>query len=164
VARNRAPTTQTNALQPWQPQPWGLPHVGAEFVAQREELLDFSAEPYAPKRPKVNFAETSTHLSKATRPPLPGTPGQGARYDYEYERNGTRNLFLFGEPPAGWRHSVVTEQRTRHALAQQMQGLGDEGYPQAERLRVVLDNLNTHHLASLYDTFPPAEARRIAKK
>jgi hypothetical protein len=129
-----------------------------------EALLDFYAEPYDPKRPKVNFDETSKQLIKETRAPTPLKPGQVARYDYEYERNGTRNLFLFCEPQAGWRHIVVTEQRTMPDFAHQMKWLVDVGYPDAERIRVVLDNLNTHKPASLYATFPPAEARRIAKK
>ena len=129
-----------------------------------EDLLDFYAEPYDPKRPKVNFDETSKQLIKETRAPAPLKPGQVARYDYEYERNGTRNLFLFCEPQAGWRHIVVTEQRTMHDFAYQMKWLVDEGYPHAERIRVVLDNLNTHKLASLYETSPAAEARRIAKE
>jgi len=129
-----------------------------------EELLDFYAEPYDPKRPKVNCDETSKQLIKETRTSIPSAPGQVARYDYEYERNGTRNLFLFCEPQAGWRHIVVTEQRTMQDFAQQMKGLVDAGYPDAELIRVVLDNLHTHKLASLYETFPPAEARRIAKQ
>jgi DDE superfamily endonuclease len=129
-----------------------------------EEILDFYAEPYDPKRPKVNFDETSKQLIKETRTPLLSTPGQVARYDYEYQRNGTRNLLLLCEPQAGGRHSVVTEQRTMQDFAQQMKWLVDEGYPQADLIRVVLDNLNTHKLASLYETFPPAAARRIAKK
>ena len=129
-----------------------------------EELLDFYAEPYDPKRPKVNFDETSKQLIKETRTAIPSAPGQVARYDYEYERNGTRNLFLFCEPQAGWRHIVVTEQRTMQDFAHQMKWLVDAGYPDADRIRVVLDNLNTHKLASLYETFPPAEARRIAKQ
>ncbi len=129
-----------------------------------EEIRDFYAEPYDPKRPKVNFDETSKQLIKETRPPLLSTPGQVARYDYEYQRNGTRNLLLLGEPQAGGRHIVVTEQRTLQDFAQQMKWLVDEGYPQADLIRVVLDNLNTHKLASLYETFPPAAARRIAKK
>jgi hypothetical protein len=164
MPRNRAPTAQKNVLKPWQHQQWCLPAVGAEFVAQMEEILDFYAEPYDPKRPKVNFDETSKQLIKETRTSLPSMPGQVARYDYEYERNGTRNLFLFCEPQAGWRHMVVTEQRTMHDFAHQMQWLVDAGYPEADRIRVVMDNLNTHKLASLYETFPPAEARRIAKK
>jgi hypothetical protein len=129
-----------------------------------EEILDFYAEPYDPKRPKVNFDETSKQLSKETRTPLPSTPGQVARYDYEYQRNGTRNLFLLCAPQVGWRHIVVTEQRTMQDFAHQMKWLVDAGYPEADLIRVVLANLNTHKLASLYETFPPAEARRIAKK
>ena len=129
-----------------------------------EEILDFYAEPYDPKRPKVNFDETSKQLIKETRTPLLSTPGQVARYDYEYQRNGTRNLFLLCEPQAGGRHIVVTEQRTMQDFAHQMKWLVDEGYPQADLLRVVLANLNPPKLASRYETFPPAEARRIAKK
>jgi hypothetical protein len=127
------------------------------------EILDFYAEPYDPKRPKVTFDETSKQLIKETRAPVPTTPGQVTRYDYEYERNGTRTLFLFCDPQAGWRHLVVTEQRPMHDFAHQMKWLIDEGYPDADLSRVVLDNLNTHKLASLYATFAPSEARRIAK-
>lgn len=129
-----------------------------------EEVLDLYAEPYDPKQPKVNFDETSKQLIAETRAPLPAQPGQPERYDYEYKRKGTRNLFLFCEPQAGWRHIAVTEQRTMQDFAQQMKWLVDERYPEAEVVRVVLDNLNTHKVASLYETFPPAEARRIAKK
>jgi hypothetical protein len=164
LPRDPPPAAKKNELNPWQYQQWCLPTVSAEFVAPREEVLDLYAEPYDPKRPKVNFDETSKQLIKETRTPLPPTPGQVARYDYEYERNGTRNLFLFCEPQAGWRHMVVTEQRTMHDFAHQMKWLVDEGYPNAELMRVVLDTLNTHKLASLYETFAPAEARRIAKK
>jgi DDE superfamily endonuclease len=129
-----------------------------------EDVLEVYAEPYDPRRPKVNFDETSKQLIKETRPPLPAQPGQPQRYDYEYERNGTRNLFLFVEPQAGWRHVHVTERRTALDFAYEMQWLVDEGYPEADVIRVVLDNLNTHKLASLYEAFPPAEARRIARK
>jgi DDE superfamily endonuclease len=129
-----------------------------------EDVLDLYAEPYDPKRPKVNFDETSKQLIKETHVPLPAQPGQAARYDYEYERNGTRNLFLFVEPQAGWRHVVVTEQRTMIDFAQQMKWLVDEGYPTAEKIRVVLDNLNTHRPASLYAAFPPEAARRLLTK
>ena len=129
-----------------------------------EDVLDLYAEPYDPKRPKVNFDETSKQLIKETRAPLPIAPGQPQRYDSEYDRNGTRNLFLFVEPQAGWRHVVVTEQRTMIDFAQQMKWLVDERYPLAEKIRVVLDNLNTHRPASLYEAFPPAEARRLLTK
>lgn len=129
-----------------------------------EDVLEVYAEPYAPKRPKVNFDETSKQLIKETRHPLPPQPGKPQRCDYEYERNGTRNLFLFVEPEAGWRHVNVTEQRTKLDFAHQMQWLVNERYPEAEVIRVTLDNLNTHKIASLYEAFEPAEARRIARK
>jgi len=129
-----------------------------------EDVLDLYAAPYDPQRPQVNFDETSKQLIKDTRAPVPAKSRQPARYDSEYERNGTRNLFLFCEPQTGWRHIVVTAQRTMLDFAQQMKWLVDEAYPEAEVIRVVLDNLNTHKLASLYETFAPAEARRIAKK
>jgi hypothetical protein len=129
-----------------------------------EDVLDLYAEPFDPKRPKVNFDETSKQLIKETRQVLPAAPGRPERYDYEYERAGTRNLFLFTEPQAGWRHINVTEQRTKLDFAQQMKWLVDVAYPEAEVLRVVLDNLNTHKAASLYEAFAPEEARRIVKK
>jgi hypothetical protein len=129
-----------------------------------EDVLDLYAEPYDPRRPKVNFDETSKQLIGETRKPLPAKPGQPARYDYEYARNGTRNLFLFTEPQAGWRHIAVTDHRTMVDFAQQMQWLVDYRYPEAEVIRVILDNLNTHKPASLYEAFTPVEARRLLKK
>jgi transposase len=138
--------------------------VSAEFVAAMEDVLDLYEEPYDPRRPKVNFDETSKQLSMEIRQPLPTKPGQPARYDYEYARNGTRNLFMFTEPQAGWRHIAVTEHRTMEDVAHQMQWLVDEWYPEAEVIRVVMDNLNTHKPASLYEAFEPAEARRLLKR
>jgi DDE superfamily endonuclease len=138
--------------------------VSGEFVAAMEDVLDLYAKPYDPKRPTVTFDETSTQLIGEKRQPLPAQPGQPARYDYEYKRNGTRNIFLFCEPQAGWRHVAVTAQRTMEDFAQQMKWLVDERYPRAEVIRVVLDNLNTHKPGSLYETFPPAEARRLCQK
>jgi hypothetical protein len=129
-----------------------------------EDVLDLYTEPDDPKRPKVNFDETSKQLIRETRAPLPAAPGRPARYDYEYERNGTRNLFMLVEPQAGWRHITATERRTMQDFAHQMQWLVDEGYPEATVIRVVMDNLNTHKPASLYETFAPAEARRLLKK
>jgi DDE superfamily endonuclease len=129
-----------------------------------EDVLDLYAEPYDPRRPKVNCDETSKQLIGEIREPLPAKPGQPARYDYEYERNGTRNLFLFTEPQAGWRHIAVTDHRTMVDFAQQMQWLVDHRYPEAEVIRVILDHLNTHKPASLYEAFAPAEARRLLKK
>ena len=129
-----------------------------------EEVLDLYEEPYDPRRPVVCFDETSTQLLAEPRPALPTQPGLPLRRDYEYRREGTRNLFLACEPQAGWRHVVVTQRRTMEDFAQQMRWLVDEAYPEVEVIRVVLDNLNTHRMASLYEAFPAAEARRIAKR
>ena len=122
------------------------------------------AEPYDPHRPVVCFDETSTQLLADVREPLPATPGRPRREDYEYRREGTRNLFLACEPLAGWRHVAVTARRTTEDFAHQMRWLVDEAYPEVSVVRVVLDNLNTHRMASLYEAFPAAEARRIAKQ
>jgi hypothetical protein len=129
-----------------------------------EDVLDLYAEPYNPRRPTVNFDEKSVQLIAEKRPALPPQPGQVARQDYEYDRHGTANLFVFCEPQAGWRHIAVTERRTMQDFAHQMKWLVDEHYPNAEVIRIVLDQLNTHKPASLYEAFPPAEARRIRKK
>jgi hypothetical protein len=129
-----------------------------------EDVLEVYAEPYDPTRPKVNVDETHKQLIKETRQPLPAQPGRPQRYDDEYERNGTRHLLLFVEPQAGRRHVQVTEQRTTLDCAHAMQWLVEEGDPDATVMRVVLDNLNTHKIASLYEAFEPAEARRIARK
>ena len=129
-----------------------------------EDVLEVYAEPYDPRRPKVNLDETKKQLIIETRLPLPAQPGQPQRVDYEYERHGTRNLFLFVAPQAGRRHVHVTERRTKVDFAHEMQWLVDICYPEAEVIRVVLDNLNTHKIASLYEAFEPAEARRIARK
>lgn len=129
-----------------------------------EDVLDLYAEPYDPKRPKVCFDETPKQLISESRTPWPAQPGQVMRYDYEYQRNGTCNLFMFLEPAQGWRHVAVTDQRTRLDFAQQMKWLVDERYPDAEVVRVILDNLNTHRPAALYEAFAPEEARRILKR
>ncbi len=146
--------------------------MSADFVAHMEDVLDLYAEPYDPHRPVVCFDETSTQLLAETRPALPAQPGLPLRQDYEYRREGVRNLFLACEPLAGWRQVAVTEHRTMQDFAQQMRWLVDEAYPEVEVVRVVLDNpvsstgqaLNTHRPASLYETFPAAEARRIARR
>ncbi len=129
-----------------------------------EDVLELYAEPYDPARPVVCFDEVPTQLIAETRQPLPAQPGQPERYDYEYRRNGTCNQFMFVEPAAGWRHVEVTDQRTQLDFAQQMKWLADERYPEADVIRVVLDNLNTHRPASLYEAFTPAEARRILRR
>ena len=133
-------------------------------MAAMEDVLDLYAEPYDPDRPVVCFDETSTQLLADTRPPIPVQPGQPRRQDYEYRRAGTRNIFLTCEPLAGWRHVAIIERRTMEDFAHQMRWLVDEAYPDAPVARVVLDNLNTHRMASLYETFPAAEARRIVRR
>ncbi len=131
-------------------------------------MLDRYAEPYDPQRPVVCFDETSTQLLAPifdqSREPLPVQPGRLRRQDYEYRRGGTRNIFLTCEPLAGWRHLAITERRTMVDFAHQMRWLVDVAYPHAPVVRVVLDNLNTHRMASLYETFPAGEARRIVKR
>ena len=133
-------------------------------MAHMEDVLDLYAEPHDPQRPVVCFDESSTQLLADSREPLPIKPGKPKREDYEYVRGGTRNLFLTCEPKAGWRHVAITGQRTMRDFAHRMRWLVDEAYPDVPVIRMVLDNLNTHRTASLYETFSPAEARRIAKR
>jgi len=143
---------------------WCIPEANAEFVACMEDVLDQYEMPYDPEHPLVCFDETTKQLVGETRLPLPAEPGQVKRYDYEYRRNGVRNLFMFFEPLASRRHVHVTKRRTCKDFAHAMKWLVDEAYPEARRIRVVLDNLNTHKIASLYETFHPVEAHRIAKR
>ena len=138
--------------------------MSPEFVACMEDVLDLYEEPYDPKHPVVCFDETSKQLVKEKRAPIPPKKGRHERFDYEYKRNGTRNLFMFCEPLVGWRHLEVTERRTMEDFAHQMRWLVDVAYSEAEKIRVVLDNLNTHRPASLYQTFEPKEARRVVKR
>ena len=129
-----------------------------------EDVLDLYAEPYDVRRPQACFDESPVQLVSEVRHPLPTRPGQPARYDYEYRREGTANLFLFVQPLRGWRHVNVTPRRTASDFADQMRELVDVHFPQAEVIRLVVDNLNTHTPAALYETFPPAEARRLTRK
>ena len=129
-----------------------------------EDVLELYHEPYDPLRPVVCFDEDTKQLIGETRVPLPMQPGQPQRYDYEYERHGTCNLFMFFEPLTGWRHVEVTDQRTMIDYAHCMKELVDVHYPHAAVIRVVQDNLNTHNFASLYEAFEPAEARRILER
>lgn len=153
-----------NQLKPWQKKAWCIPKVDAEFVWRMEDVLDLYSEPYDPQRPRVCFDESPYQMISQTRQPLPMQPGQPQRFDYEYRREGTRNLFMFVQPEIGWRHVQVTARRTKRDFAHCMQELVDVHFPEAEVVRVVLDNLNTHTPAALYETFDPAEARRIVSK
>jgi DDE superfamily endonuclease len=129
-----------------------------------EDVLEVYTRPYDPRRPQVCLDETSRQLLGEVNPPHPLAPGRPARQDYEYQRRGVCNLFLVCEPLAGWRHVTVSDRRTRIDWAHCIKDLIDVHYPDAERIVLVQDNLNTHTPASLYQAFPPAEARRLADK
>lgn len=129
-----------------------------------EDVLELYALPLDPKRPQVCFDERPVQLVGDVYEPLPTQPGQLRRYDYEYERHGTANLFVMCQPLAGWREVKTTDQRTKVDFAHCMKDLVDVHFPDAELIRIVLDNLNTHTLGALYEAFKPEEARRIARK
>jgi transposase len=151
-------------LKPWLRKRWCIPTAGAEFVWRMEDILDLYAELYDPKQPLVCFDEQSIQLIAETRRSLAVKPGKPERIDYEYKRNGTRNLFMFFQPLAGWRRVKVTQRRTKIDFSHCMRDLTDEFFPQAVVIRVVQDNLNTHTPASLYESFEPAEAKRILNR
>lgn len=153
-----------NKLKPWRHSMWCIPKVDAEYVARMEDLLDLYEEPPDPKRPVVNFDETPIQLIGETRVPIAAKRGTLRRIDYEYKRNGTANLFVTVDRHANKRKVNVTDQRTKVDFALQMKELVDVDYPDADVIRVVLDNLNTHRAASLYEAFDPAEARRILRR
>lgn len=135
-----------------------------DFVCALEDVLEVYTRPYNPQRPQVCVDEVSKQLVKDVTPPVPMQPGQPAREDYEYERCGTVNLFMVCEPLAGRRHVKVTDRRTSADFAQVLRDLSDVHYPQAEKIVLVMDNLNTHKLSVLYQVFPAAEARRILER
>jgi DDE superfamily endonuclease len=144
---------------------WAIPpEHSAEFVAAMEDVLEIYQRPLDPAYPVICMDETSKQLVGETRVALPAAPGQPLREDYEYERHGVANLFLFSEPLRGWREVQVTERRTRIDWAVAMRELSDRHYPTAKRITVVLDNLNTHGPASFYEAFAPAEARRLVER
>lgn len=146
------------------------PQANAAFVAAMEDVLEVYTRPYDPRFPQVCMDEASKQLLAEVRAPLPPRPataehrGTPAREDYEYEREGTANLFLACEPLRGWRHVAVTARRTAVDWAHVIRDVVDGQYPEAERIVLVLDNLNTHRPASLYDAFAPAEARRLLER
>jgi hypothetical protein len=129
-----------------------------------EDVLEVYHRPYDEKRPLVCLDEASKQLVGEVVQPLPAEPGQPERFDYEYVRNGTANLFMISEPLLGWRHVAVTERRTAQDFAEVLRWLAEDVHPDAEAIVLVLDNLNTHKLASLYETFPPEQARRLAER
>jgi transposase len=151
-------------LKPWQEKMWCIPKVDAEFVARMEDVLALYAEPPDPRQPVVCFDETPRQLIGEQRIPTRAEPGKRARYDYEYVRNGTANVFVFVDVNRPWRHAKVTDHRACSDFAECMQELVDIHYPEADCIRVVLDNLSAHKPAALYERLPPAEARRILSR
>lgn len=137
------------------------PKANAEFVCAMEDVLSVYMRPYDPKHPVVCFDEQSKQLVKEIRQPIPPEAGQKERFDYEYERNGTANIFMSFEALAGRRSVKVTDRRTAVDFAQVIREMVDDQYPEAEKIVLVMDNLNTHKPASLYQAFAPEEARRI---
>lgn len=129
-----------------------------------EDVLDVYCRPYDAQWPVVCMDETSKQLVAEIRPPIPAAPGHGERYDVEYERRGVAEVFLFTEPLGGWRRTAVTEHRARVDWAGQIRHLLEVDYPGAEKVILVMDNLNTHSIASLYEAFEPALARRLAQR
>ena len=140
------------------------PKASAAFVAAMEDVLEVYQRPHDPARPLVCLDETSKQLVAETRTPLPMLPGQPARYDYEYRRNGTANLFMLFAPLEGWRHVKVTAQRTAIDYAHVLRELSDVHFAAADRIVLLQDNLNTHCPASLYEAFPAPEARRLVER
>lgn len=143
---------------------WCIPTVSPEFLWRMEDVLDLYAEPFDPARPWVCFDERPCQLLDDVREPIPMRPGRAKRTDYEYKRKGSSNLFVLLQPQKGWRHLEATGQRRAKDFAHQMKALVDEHFPDAEVIRVVLDNLNIHGGGALYETFPPEEARRIVRR
>jgi hypothetical protein len=153
---------QKNTRNPWQQKQWVIPpQANAAFVCAMEDVLEVYTRPSDPRRPQVCVDESRQQRVAATRAPSPATPGQPERVDDEYERKGTANLFMVCEPLAGQRRVKVTERRTAVALAHLRREVSDEQYPQAEKMVLVMDNRNTHQLASLDEACTPVEARRL---
>lgn len=155
---------EENELKPWREKMWCIPKVDAEYVARMEDVLDLYAETPDPKRPVVSFDESPTQLIGEVRQPIAAKPGQLERFDNEYRRNGTANIFMFLDVHRSWRKAKVTDRRTSQDFAECMRDLVDVHYSQADVIRVVLDNLSTHTPAALYESFPPEEARRILRR
>jgi transposase len=153
-----------NELKPWRKDMWCIPQIDGNYVARMEDVLDLYAEAPDPQRPVVCFDESPTQLIGEVRQPIPAEPGQLERYDCEYRRNGTVNLFVFLDAHRPWRRVKVTEQRAARDFADCMRELVDLHYPHAERIRVVMDNLSTHSAGSLYEAFPAPEAHRVLNR
>ncbi len=157
-------TLKKNKLKPWLVKEWCISEITPAFLAAMEEILTLYERPYKNSRPIVCFDEKSVELHTDVRPGLPLCRGRAKRRDYEYQRCGMRNVFLCLEPKAGKRHTLVTHRRTKEDWAKALRYLVDELYPTAERIEVVLDNLNTHTYEALIEIFGTAEADRIMRR
>jgi hypothetical protein len=155
---------EENDLKPWRKEMWCIPKVDGEYVARMEDVLDLYAETPDPMRPVVCFDESPIQMIGEVRPPIAAKPGQLERYDYEYRRNGTLNMFIFLDVHRPWRRVKVTDRRTNQDFAHRTRELVDRDYPRASVVRVVMDNLSTHSAGAIYDTFPAHEARRVLKR
>ena len=165
ITRNYPKDFKKNELKPWRAQEWCIPpEKNAEFVAAMEDILDVYCRKQDKKRPLVCMDESPHQLIGETRNPIPGRTGKVERYDTEYVRNGTCEIFMFAAPLEGWRRVTITERRTKADWALQIKELVDVNFPHAEKIILVMDNLNTHKIASLYEAFPPEEAKRIRDK
>jgi hypothetical protein len=151
-------------LKPWRRDMWCIPQVDGTYIARMEDVLDLYAEEADSKWPVVCFDESPTQLIGEVREPIPAAPGQPERYDCEYRRNGTANLFVFLDVHKPLRHVKVTDQRTGRDFANCMRDLVDTHYPDAAQIRVVMDNLSTHTAGALYETFVASEAHRILQR
>ncbi|WP_422931909.1 IS630 family transposase [Singulisphaera sp. PoT] len=158
-------TLKKNEIKPWLRQQWCLPpERDAGFVCAMEDVLEVYHRPYDERRPLVCLDEASKQLIGEVIRPVPAEPGRPERFDYEYARNGTADLFMISEPLLGWRAVRVTDRRTAVDFAEVVAWLVEEVHEEAERVVLVMDNLNTHKLASLYEAFPPERARAIAER
>lgn len=153
-----------NEIKPWRRKMWCVPEVNGDYVARMEDLLDLYAEAPDPKRPVVCFDESPVQLIGEVRQPIPPEPGRVERYDYEYRRNGTVNLFVVIDTQRPWRKVTVTQRRTAVDFAERMRELVEVDFPQADTIRVVMDNLSTHTPGSIYQAFPAPQARRILSR
>jgi hypothetical protein len=140
------------------------PERNSDFVAHMEDVLEVYKRPYDPSYPVICMDEQPIQLIRETRTPLSGLPGFVERYDFEYERNGTANHFMFVDPMKGWRKVNVRDRKTACDWAEEIKELVDADYPDSKKVVLVCDNLNTHRMASFYEKFPPEEARRLADR
>jgi hypothetical protein len=152
-------------LQPWRQKSWCIPEKNhARFVAQMEEVLDVYAAEHSPEEPLISMDEAAKELTSDEVEPIPIAPGQPPKEDYHYGRHGVQALFLFLDPLKGWRRVRCRDSRTRVDWAEEVRMLLEEDYPEARRVKLVCDNLNTHHKASLYEDFPAEQAHRLARR